>query len=68
MALKKHRPAPAAKRSPAPPPAPPPADETELVKPGPPAKGMTTEQIRRIGTRIAEHEQDLKSNNTSRRN
>lgn len=34
--------------------------------PGPPARGMTTEQIRRVGNRIAEHERDLK-NSTSRR-
>jgi hypothetical protein len=32
----------------------------------PPARGMTTEQIRRVGNRIAEHEKDLK-NSTSRR-
>ena len=49
-----------------------PADGTpegaeEPSVPRPPARGMTTEQIRRIGTRIAEHEQDLKDNNTSRR-
>lgn len=31
-----------------------------------PARGMTTEQIRRVGNQIAEHERDLKSN-TSRR-
>jgi hypothetical protein len=41
------------------------ADETPHV-PGPPARGMTTEQIRRVGNRIAEHERDLKSS-TSRR-
>jgi hypothetical protein len=40
-------------------------DETPHV-PGPPARGMTTEQIRRVGNRIAEHERDLKSS-TSRR-
>ena len=40
-------------------------DET-LHVPGPPARGMTTEQIRRVGNRIAEHERDLKSS-TSRR-
>ena len=34
--------------------------------PEPPARGMTTEQIRRVGNRIAEHERDLKSS-TSRR-
>jgi len=34
--------------------------------PATPARGMTTEQIRRIGNRIAEHERDLKSR-TSRR-
>jgi hypothetical protein len=34
--------------------------------PAPPARGMTTEQIRRVGNRIAEHERDLKSS-TSRR-
>lgn len=34
--------------------------------PAPPARGMTTEQIRRVGNRIAEHERDLK-NSTSRR-
>ena len=31
-----------------------------------PARGMTTEQIRRVGNRIAEHERELKSS-TSRR-
>ena len=31
-----------------------------------PARGMTTEQIRRVANRIAEHERDLKSS-TSRR-
>ena len=31
-----------------------------------PARGMTTEQIRRVGNQIAEHERDLK-NSTSRR-
>ena len=36
------------------------------VRPSPPARGMTTEQIRRVGNRIAEHEKDLKSS-TSRR-
>ena len=36
------------------------------VRPSPPARGMTTEQIRRVGNRIAEHERDLKSS-TSRR-
>ena len=41
------------------------ADETPHV-PAPPARGMTTEQIRRVGNRIAEHERDLKSS-TSRR-
>ena len=35
--------------------------------PARPTRGMTTEQIRRVGNRIAEHERDLKSN-TSRRN
>jgi hypothetical protein len=34
--------------------------------PAHPARGMTTEQIRRVGNRIAEHERDLK-NSTSRR-
>jgi len=34
--------------------------------PARPARGMTTEQIRRVGIRIAEHEKDLKSS-TSRR-
>jgi hypothetical protein len=34
--------------------------------PARPARGMTTEQIRRVGNRIAEHERDLKSS-TSRR-
>jgi len=34
--------------------------------PASPARGMTTEQIRRVGNRIAEHERDLK-NSTSRR-
>ncbi len=36
------------------------------VRRSPPARGMTTEQIRRVGIRIAEHEKDLKSS-TSRR-
>ena len=36
------------------------------VPPARPARGMTTEQIRRVGNRIAEHEKDLK-NSTSRR-
>jgi hypothetical protein len=39
----------------------------EASAPVRPARGMTTEQIRRVGNRIAEHERDLKSN-TSRRN
>ena len=38
----------------------------EPVRPSTPARGMTTEQIRRVGIRIAEHEKDLKSS-TSRR-
>ena len=41
------------------------AEEAPAV-PAPPARGMTTEQIRRVGNRIAEHERDLKSS-TSRR-
>jgi hypothetical protein len=42
-------------------------DVDELpATPAPPARGMTTEQIRRVGNRIAEHERDLK-NSTSRR-
>ena len=40
--------------------------EDQRPTPGPPARGMTTEQIRRVGNRIAEHERDLK-NSTSRR-
>lgn len=40
--------------------------EGAQATPGPPARGMTTEQIRRVGNRIAEHERDLKSS-TSRR-
>jgi hypothetical protein len=40
-------------------------DEAPAI-PAPPARGMTTEQIRRVGNRIAEHERDLKSS-TSRR-
>ena len=40
--------------------------EEALAPPAPPARGMTTEQIRRVGNRIAEHERDLKSS-TSRR-
>ena len=43
------------------------ADVEEAAAPVRPARGMTTEQIRRVGNRIAEHERDLKSN-TSRRN
>ena len=43
------------------------ADVEEAAAPARPARGMTTEQIRRVGNRIAEHERDLKSN-TSRRN
>jgi hypothetical protein len=45
------------------------APESEEAPPAPvrPARGMTTEQIRRVGNQIAEHERDLKSN-TSRRN
>jgi hypothetical protein len=38
----------------------------ECAEPARPARGMTTEQIRRVGNQIAEHERDLKSN-TSRR-
>ena len=41
------------------------AEETPAI-PAPPARGMTTEQIRRVGNRIAEHERDLKTS-TSRR-
>jgi len=41
------------------------AEEAQAT-PAPPARGMTTEQIRRVGNRIAEHERDLKSS-TSRR-
>lgn len=40
--------------------------EDTPAEPAPPARGMTTEQIRRVGNRIAEHEKDLKSS-TSRR-
>lgn len=40
--------------------------EEAPATPAPPARGMTTEQIRRVGNRIAEHERDLKSS-TSRR-
>jgi hypothetical protein len=40
--------------------------EDQRPTPGPPPRGMTTEQIRRVGNRIAEHERDLK-NSTSRR-
>lgn len=40
--------------------------EEAQATPAPPARGMTTEQIRRVGNRIAEHERDLKSS-TSRR-
>ena len=61
MAPKKKRPA----RTPAPP-APPPDAPVPDPEPSPPARGMTTEQIRRISTRIAEHEKDLKGS-TSRR-
>jgi hypothetical protein len=43
------------------------AEVEEAAVPVRPARGMTTEQIRRVGNRIAEHERDLKSN-TSRRN
>ena len=50
-----------------PPDAPVPVDADEApVRSGPPPRGMTTEQIRRVGNRIAEHEKDLKSS-TSRR-
>jgi len=44
------------------------ADDAEEAPPAPvrPARGMTTEQIRRVGNQIAEHERDLK-NSTSRR-
>jgi hypothetical protein len=38
----------------------------EAPAPARTARGMTTEQIRRVGNRIAEHERDLKSS-TSRR-
>ena len=41
-------------------------ENEEAPAPARPARGMTTEQIRRVGNRIAEHERDLKSN-TSRR-
>jgi arginase family enzyme len=40
--------------------------EEAPATPAPPVRGMTTEQIRRVGNRIAEHERDLK-NSTSRR-
>lgn len=50
---------------PAPPPATVDAEEAPAERPTP-ARGMTTEQIRRVGNRIAEHEKDLKSS-TSRR-
>ena len=60
----------AAAKSPA---APPPVEapvasgaEEAQAPPVSPARGMTTEQIRRVGNRIAEHERDLKSS-TSRR-
>jgi hypothetical protein len=44
-----------------------PAVERECApEPVRPARGMTTEQIRRVGNQIAEHERDLKSS-TSRR-
>ena len=46
-------------------PAEPPVVEVDEA-PARPARGMTTEQIRRVGNRIAEHERDLKSS-TSRR-
>lgn len=42
------------------------ATTSAQATPAPPAGGMTTEQIRRVGNRIAEHERDLKSS-TSRR-
>ena len=42
------------------------AEVEEAATPAAPARGMTTEQIRRVGNRIAEHERDLK-NSTSRR-
>jgi hypothetical protein len=44
------------------------AADAEEAPPAPvrPARGMTTEQIRRVGNQIAEHERDLK-NSTSRR-
>ena len=61
MASKKKRPA----RTPPPPPPPPDAPAPE-PEPSAPARGMTTEQIRRVNTRIAEHEKDLKGS-TSRR-
>ncbi len=61
MAPKKKRPA----RTP-PPAAPPPDVAAPDAEPAPPARGMTTEQIRRVNTRIAEHEKDLKGS-TSRR-
>ena len=61
----------AAVKSPAPPPVEAPVEEPVAVEPvedapARPARGMTTEQIRRVGNRIAEHERDLKSS-TSRR-
>jgi hypothetical protein len=47
--------------------APPVLDVEEApAAPAQPARGMTTEQIRRVGNRIAEHERDLKTS-TSRR-
>jgi hypothetical protein len=57
----------AAVKSPAPPPVEAPA-VVDVVEEAParPTRGMTTEQIRRVGNRIAEHERDLK-NSTSRR-
>jgi hypothetical protein len=58
---------PAAVPEPAAPAAKPGEEVEEAAVPRPPERGMTTEQIRRIGNRIAEHEQDLKDNNTSRR-
>jgi hypothetical protein len=60
----------AARKSPkaAPPVEAPVVGDVEEAPPAPaaPARGMTTEQIRRVGNRIAEHERDLKSS-TSRR-
>ena len=63
MAQKKKRAAAVSPR-----PVPPPPPDVPEPDPGParPARGLTTDQIRRISTRIEEHERDLKGS-TSRR-